>query len=325
MFRYASFALVTLALLATYSAQAGGKKEKEFRVQDRLTDDDPKDKRRNGPCKVHIVTMRKGITYQIDMSSRQFDSYLFLEDSSGKQLAFDDDSGGNLDARIVFNCPRTAKYRVVCTAYNEKGRGMFTLTVKQAGKVQVTVSTHAKLLGKAAPDFQADFAVNGKAGKLSDLKDKVVVLAFWEVRSPACAKALPRLSDWHKNFKEKGLEVVGVTFYNSEATHPPVGFDKETGKLTLPKKTTREDDQAMLRDFSAYHKLEHLIVALPYKEAMKAFEDYGVNGLPELVVIDRKGMVRFIRVGEAGATLDSVEAELKKLLEEKGPPPGEGE
>jgi alkyl hydroperoxide reductase subunit AhpC len=316
MLRYATIALLALTFLAARGAQAGGKiKDKEFKVNDRLTADDPKDKRRNAACKVHVVTMRKGISYQIDMSSRQFDSYLFLDDENGKELAMDDDSGGNLDARIVFNCQRTGKYRIVCTAYNPNGMGMFTLTVKRAGAVQVTVSTHATLLSKAAPDFRGDFAVNGKPCKLSDLKGKAVVLAFWEVRSVASAATFPKLRDWHKAYKEAGLEVVGVTFYNSEATHPPVGFDKETGKVTPLKKGTKADDQKMLRDFTAYHKLEHLILALPYEDALKTFEAYGVNGLPQLVVIDREGVVRLVRVGETEQTLAAVEAEIKKLLE----------
>jgi hypothetical protein len=315
MLRYGTVAVFALVLLAARAAHAGGKiKDKEYRVNDRLTAEDPKDRRRNAACKVHVVTMRKGVSYQIDMVSTQFDSYLFLDDSNGKELAMDDDSGGNLNARIIFNCQRTGKYKVVCTAYNPNMVGMFTLTVKRAGTVQVTVSTHTQMLNKAAPDFEADFAINGKAGKLSGLKGKVVVLSFWEVRSVASAAAFPKLREWHKAHKEQGLEVVGVTFYNSEATHPPVRFDKETGKLALLKKGSKADDQTMLRDFVAYHKLEHLLLALPYQEALKTFEAYGVNGLPQFVVIDREGMVRLVRVGETDAALAAIEAEIKKLV-----------
>jgi len=318
MLRYATVAVFALVLLASRAAHAGGKvKDKEFRVNDRLTADDPKDRRRNAASKVHIVTMRKGMSYQIDMVSTQFDSYLFLEDPKGKELAADDDSGGNLNARIIFNCQQTGKYRVVCTSYNPQGVGMFTLTVKRAGAVQVTVSTHTQLLTKAAPDFAADFAVNGKACKLSDLKGKVVVLSFWEVRSVATAVTFPKLREWHKAHRDGGLEVVGVTFYNSEATHPPVRFDKEAGKLTPVPKGSKADDQVTLRDFVAHHKLENRMLALPYEEALKTFEAYGVNGLPQFVVIDREGVVRLVRVGETEQTLAAVEAEVKKLLAEK--------
>ena len=37
------------------------------------------------------------------------------------------------------------------------------------------------MLGKEAPNFTGDFAVNGEPVKLFDLKGKVVLLTFWEV------------------------------------------------------------------------------------------------------------------------------------------------
>jgi hypothetical protein len=100
-------------------------------IDGRLSQDDPKDSVR-AACfrRIYSVHLQGGRTYQIDLKSRQFDAYLRLEDGQGTQLAEDDDSGGGLDARIVFNCPLDGTYRIIATSL-VPGIGEFTLTVQQ--------------------------------------------------------------------------------------------------------------------------------------------------------------------------------------------------
>src|SRR5262249_14393602 len=144
----------------------------------------------------------------------EFDAYLRLEDAAGKELAEDDDSGGNLNARIIFSCTKDGNYKVICTCFSE-ATGNFTLSVKKSLQNQTVATLHSLLLGKVAPDFEGDFAVNGKAVKLSDLKGKVVLVDFWEVRSAAALANFAKLRQWHKALKADGLEVVGITYYHS--------------------------------------------------------------------------------------------------------------
>jgi hypothetical protein len=87
-------------------------------VTGQLTRQDPPYPRRGGPHKVYPVKLEAGKNYQIDMVSRVLDAYLFVEDAGGTVLAQDDDSGGGLNARIVFQPPRTATYRIVATTFN---------------------------------------------------------------------------------------------------------------------------------------------------------------------------------------------------------------
>jgi peroxiredoxin len=250
------------------------------------------------------------------MVSTQFDSYLRLEDAKGRELAEDDDSGGNLNAQIVFTCPKDGNYKVIATAYGAQGFGDYTLTVKRRGTAQPVATSHTLLVGKAAPDFAADFAVNGKPGRLSDLKGKVVLLQFWDVRSEPCAATFPRLAAWQKAHKDDGLEIVGVTFYHVDLGQN-IGFDAKTGRLTRLDEATRATEQAMLRDFAAHHKLGHVLLPLAKDEALRAFDAYAVSSMPQFVVIDRKGMVRAVHVGEGEGTASAVEAEIKKALEGK--------
>lgn len=71
-----------------------------------------------------------GQAITIDLTSDQFDSYLQLLDASGNRLSEDDDSGGNLNARISFTLPATAQYQIVVNNYGSSRRaGLYTLWV----------------------------------------------------------------------------------------------------------------------------------------------------------------------------------------------------
>jgi pentatricopeptide repeat protein len=107
-------------------------KDSKAQIVDELTVLDPKATRRPGSySKTYSIQLAAGKTYQIDMKKISgLDPYLFLEDDMGKQLAFDDDSGGFPDARIVFACTRDGTYRIIATTY-ERATGRYSLTVQQ--------------------------------------------------------------------------------------------------------------------------------------------------------------------------------------------------
>jgi thiol-disulfide isomerase/thioredoxin len=174
----------------------------------------------------------------------------------------------------------------------------------------------ADLIGKPAPDFAGDFAVNGKAGKLSDLKGKVVLVDFWAVWCGPCIATFPHLRDWHKEYSDKGLEIVGVTMYNCERGRN-YGFDKNTGKLTRATSQTKEGEQELLKDFAGHHKLQHRLMTLGKDDVTKTFKDYKVSGIPHVVVIDRKGNIQLVKVGSGEENAKAIEAKLKELLAEK--------
>src|SRR5262245_21006191 len=110
MARILSIAVLAFSILAAGLAQSGAAKEKEkiknFEAKGTLTKDDPKDAQRGGPLHVHVVPMKAGRTYTIDMMSSAFDSYLRLLDPKGNQLDEDDDGGEGLNSRITFNCTK---------------------------------------------------------------------------------------------------------------------------------------------------------------------------------------------------------------------------
>jgi peroxiredoxin len=321
MTRFWAFALLAAVpfsiALTLGDAQAGGKQKdpNNIRIEGTLTKDDPIDKRRGGASQVHTVKMKAGKTYTIDMVSTAVDSYLFLDDSKGTQLAEDDDSGGNQNAQILFNCTKDGDYKVVCTVYQADMVGKYVLTVKTSANSTTPLATpHQALIGKGAPDFKGDFAINGEPGKLSDLKGKVVLVAFWEARNLACAETFSQLRDWNKELKDEGLAIVGITYYNSEIGQR-IGFDKESGKVITVETADKKSDQATFKVFAAHHKLDYLLMALTKTEALRTFDAYAVNGLPQFVLVDREGVVRAVLVGEKNVS--SLAKEIKKALETK--------
>jgi hypothetical protein len=99
-------------------------------VEGELTGSDEKDSVRKGSFRrVFPRQMVGGTLYLIKLVSSDFDAYLRLEDQDGKELAFDDDSGGNLNAQINFLAPRDGVFRIIATSYTEKATGKFVLTV----------------------------------------------------------------------------------------------------------------------------------------------------------------------------------------------------
>ncbi len=103
-------------------------KEGLAKVDSSIKSDDEKDKAQKVPCKIFTVDLKAKQSYKFDMVSKEIDSFLRLEDADGKELAKDDDSGGGVNARIHFQCPADATYRVVCTTFFG-GTGPFTLTI----------------------------------------------------------------------------------------------------------------------------------------------------------------------------------------------------
>ncbi|MCC6525785.1 MAG: TlpA family protein disulfide reductase [Polyangiaceae bacterium] len=140
------------------------------------------------------------------------------------------------------------------------------------------------LVSRTAPDFTLPVVANGDPGarvRLSDLRDRVVVLDFWTTSCGPCttqASILDRLARKYPS----DLTVVGVNLVD-----------------------TSDDVAAYVHD----HGLGYPMVS---DENGDTGQGYGVTRLPTLVVVDKTGTVAAVHEGVTAER--ALESELRSVL-----------
>ena len=153
------------------------------------------------------------------------------------------------------------------------------------------------LFAKTKP-FDFDFEltdIEGNAIAKADFKGKVLIVDVWGTWCPPCKKEIPHFVELVKQYKDKGLEIVGL---NSEGG---------------------DDDDADLKTVQEYHKENGmnyrcaLIKSDDKEDFLKGIPDF--EGFPTTLFFDRTGKIRLKIVGLQD--YDKLETFVKRLLEEK--------
>jgi peroxiredoxin len=140
-----------------------------------------------------------------------------------------------------------------------------------------TPSEGARLVGTPAPEWVGLSWIQGGPLRLADLRGKVVLLRFWLMDCPFCARTAPALRELSERYKEDGLVVVGLH-------HPKSEGAKDTGRV-------RKAAQALGFDFP-----------IGVDNDWKTVRAYGVGSefrsyTSVSFVIDREGVIRFVHDG----------------------------
>ncbi len=123
-------------------------------------------------------------------------------------------------------------------------------------------------IGKPAEDFTVE-TISGKKYTLSEQKGKVVLVQFWASWCAGCRAEMPNVKKCYEEFKDKGFDVIGIS----------LDYEKE--------------------DMMKY--LESVGVNCNISFSGKGWDDdtaklYGVNSIPSLWLVDKKGVLRYFEL-----------------------------
>jgi thiol-disulfide isomerase/thioredoxin len=130
-------------------------------------------------------------------------------------------------------------------------------------------------IGMAAPEIANDTWVNSEPPRLSGLRGKVVLIEFWTFGCYNCRNVEPYVKEWHKKYSDKGLVIIGV--HSPEFSH-----------------------ERAIENVKRYVNEHAIRYAVAIDNDFATWKRYGNRYWPAMYLIDKKGVIRYIRIGEGG-------------------------
>ena len=139
-----------------------------------------------------------------------------------------------------------------------------------------------------------------------------MLIDFWAMWCGPCIATFPHLREWREEFGDQGFEIVGVTqYYNF------VWDDLNQRASQSENPIEPGDERETLAKFLDHHQLKHPVFVTPEKSSMGS--EYGVRGIPHVVLVDRQGVVQLIRTGAGEETAKEVHEKIRELVATEAP------
>ena len=163
---------------------------------------------------------------------------------------------------------------------------IFVIGCARENKPEAQPAADRVEVGQPAPAYAAT-SMQGQPVSLAELKGKVVLMNVWATWCGPCRKEIPELRALHSAYKDKGVEIIGVSV-DSDGS----------------------DDA--IRDFLKEFKMDYTIWRDPNETVQATFR---MAGVPTTFVIDKQGVLRWRSTGAiepADSTLSrAIEAALR--------------
>lgn len=137
--------------------------------------------------------------------------------------------------------------------------------------------------------------LDGSKWKVADRKGNVLLLNMWGVWCGPCRNEMPHLVEMQDKYRDRGFQVIGLNVGDED--HKPESIDK-------------------INKFAAEMKLNYELVRAPdsVQEGMVGVTKF--DGVPQSLLIDRKGRLRGVFLGGSPNTIQKMRETIEKVVTE---------
>jgi len=162
------------------------------------------------------------------------------------------------------------------------------------------------LVGQPAPELNFLWSTKDGVKKLSDLRGQVVVIDFWATWCGPCIRTFPQIREEVARFAGAPVTFLGVTSLQG-AVH-------NLRNKPIDTKKNPQKEFSLMPEFMKKHKMTWDVA---FSEERVFNEDYGIEGIPHMVIIAPDGTLRHSHLHPGNPKAD-VAGKVSALLAEFG-------